>query len=231
MSASLRGAPAGRAAAAVSAAAAAAAMASDDGRPWWERLHTCGKGPVRSSSFGQHSTFVPSGDGDVSPQPPEAATTEGESQVQPPSMTRRGSGASCPREDSFIFEDNDGDADGPLDDGTGATGAYFGVDSDEEEGATGGAPVSTHEQSRAQGSYTQAAATHQGKARPMSAPYGKSRTTEEWARETLQRLRLEQLKRMAEVVAAEKNQGSQASHPPAGRSRPRPKSRVRRTRR
>lgn len=229
MSACLRGAPVGRAAAAVSAAAAAAAMAAEDGRPWWERLHTCGKGPVRSSSL--HSASFPAGEGDVGPQPPEIVTSEGEPRTQVPSTTRRGSNSSCPREDSFIFDDNDGDADGPLDDGTGATGAYFGVDSDEEEGATGGAPVSTPHHSRASAGYAQAPATHQGKARPMSAPYGKSRTTEEWARETLQRLRLEQLRRMAEVVAAEKYSGSQASFPAFPRSRPRSKSRMRRARR
>lgn len=120
-----------------------------------------------------------------------------------------------------------------MNDGTGATGAYFGIDSDEEEGATGGAPVS------AQGSNAA-----QRRARPMSAPSGHARTTEEWARETLQRLRLEQLERMATATAAEKSsqdmdrlearakeKGMEAAgNPPASRTRPRPKSRIRRSR-
>lgn len=105
-----------------------------------------------------------------------------------------------------------------MNDGTGATGAYFGIDSDEEEGATGGAPVS------AQGSNAA-----QRRARPMSAPSGHARTTEEWARETLQRLRLEQLERMATATAAEKSSQA-AGNPPASRTRPRPKSRIRRSR-
>lgn len=130
-------------AAAVAAAAEAAAVAAHAGRPWWERLHTCGR--VRPSQK------LPVGRRFCPPSFTQAAAPGGE-KGRNSAVASSEAGAACPvvasrapragftasqhgdcdaqprrsdtlREDSFIFEDNDDDAD-PV---------YFGVDSDEDE--------------------------------------------------------------------------------------------------
>lgn len=182
------------AASVATAAEAAVAAARDDGRKWWERLHTCGKvRPNMSSSqhFSQGSTSVPK------PSPvavPERGPTEAQGHDNPspstPIVRRRPSlnriNTSSLKEDSFIFNDDDDASPEPE---------YFGVDSDDE-----GEGIDADNAHRKQPQYFEEFASANSKAslprpsnrsqRPRSAP-SRTGTHEQWTRETLWRLNLE----------------------------------------
>jgi hypothetical protein len=200
----------------VASAANAAAEAANAGRHWWERLHTCGKVRPRMSlpvgrRFGPPSyprpPATPQSAGSRAPSWVDAGEQSGTAVGHPPpgptvhrspvrATHKNPSGYTTPqrkdslREDSFIFDDDDG-----------GDPEYFGIDSDVEEEAarkSSGSGVSTTAPQRAR--------------RPQSAPSASSTAlsgewwrapsahgmseNEWWARDTLRRLHLEQLEQL-----------------------------------